>query len=106
MGRPGYAKFMAIPSYTYLKLEIARPYDIIDVEAEAQQALDCEQYSIEMAAVTVATAELMELFLDTQPPLVDQVMPSTPGTIESAGVPRPHGSMLWTQPRLSRLGPA
>jgi hypothetical protein len=83
MGRLGYVKFMAIPSYTYLKLEIARPDDFINVEAKAQQALDSKQDSIEM--VTVATAELMEFYLDTQPPLADQVMPSMPGTIESAG---------------------
>ena len=29
LGRPCYAKFMAIPNYTYLKLKMPRPNDVI-----------------------------------------------------------------------------
>jgi hypothetical protein len=32
---------MAIPSYTYLKLKILGPADIITVEAKAQRPLNC-----------------------------------------------------------------
>jgi hypothetical protein len=63
LGRPCYLKFMAIPSYGYLKLKITRPSGVITVEARAQQALDCEQSNIELPAVAVAVAELRELSL-------------------------------------------
>jgi hypothetical protein len=42
LGQPCYVKFMAIPSYTYLKLKILGLADIITVEAKAQWALDNE----------------------------------------------------------------
>jgi hypothetical protein len=42
----------------YLKLKILGPTRVITVEARAQQALDCEQSSIELAAAMVATVEL------------------------------------------------
>jgi hypothetical protein len=58
LGRPCYVKFKAIPSYAYLKLKILGPTRVITVEARAQQALDCEQSSIELAAAMVATVEL------------------------------------------------
>jgi hypothetical protein len=63
LGRPCYVKFMAIPSYTYLKLKIHGPTGVITVEARAQQVLDCEQSSIEPAAAVIAAVELRELSL-------------------------------------------
>jgi hypothetical protein len=42
LGQPCYAKFMAIPSYTYFKLKILGPTGVITAKAEARQALDCE----------------------------------------------------------------
>jgi hypothetical protein len=36
-------RFMAILSYTYLKLKIPRPAGVITMEARAQQVLDCER---------------------------------------------------------------
>jgi hypothetical protein len=35
LGRTSYVKFMAIPSYAYLKLKIPGPASIINVEAKA-----------------------------------------------------------------------
>jgi hypothetical protein len=40
--QPCYIKFMAIPSYTYIKLKIPRPAEVITMEAKAHRALDCE----------------------------------------------------------------
>jgi hypothetical protein len=37
-----YVKFMAIPSYAYLKLKIHGPTGVITVEVKTQRALDCE----------------------------------------------------------------
>jgi hypothetical protein len=58
-----YVKFMATPSYAYLKLKIPRPAKVFTVEAKAQWALDCEQDNIEQATTAVAVAELRELSL-------------------------------------------
>jgi hypothetical protein len=65
LGWSCYVKFMAIPSYAYLKLRILGPANIITWEAKAQRALDCEQNSIELATVTVAATELKELCHNT-----------------------------------------
>jgi hypothetical protein len=54
---------MGIPSYTYLKLKIPEPTGVITVEVRTQQALDCEQSSIELDVVAVIMAELRELSL-------------------------------------------
>jgi hypothetical protein len=40
LGWPCYVKFMAIPSYAYLKPKIPRPAGIITVEAKMQRVLD------------------------------------------------------------------
>jgi hypothetical protein len=53
LGHPCYIKFMVIPSYTYLKLKIPGPAGVINMEAKAQRALDCEQDNIELAAAVV-----------------------------------------------------
>jgi hypothetical protein len=42
LGWPCYVKFMAIPSYTYLKLKIPGPTGVITVEAKAQRVPNCE----------------------------------------------------------------
>jgi hypothetical protein len=58
-----YVKFMATPSYAYLSLKILGLARVITVEARMQQALDCVQDSIELAAAAVATIMLRELSL-------------------------------------------
>jgi hypothetical protein len=63
MGWPCYVKFMAIPSYAYLKLKIPGLTSIITVEAKTQRVLDCEQNNIELATTTIATTELWEMCL-------------------------------------------
>jgi hypothetical protein len=50
---------MAIPNYTYLKLKISEPTGI----GKAQQVLNCEQDSIELATAMVVAAKLRELSL-------------------------------------------
>jgi hypothetical protein len=56
-------KFMAIPSYAYLKLKIPGLTGIITVEAKTQRVLDCEQNNIELATTTITTTELREMCL-------------------------------------------
>jgi hypothetical protein len=42
LGRPAYAKFMAVPNYTYLKLKIPYPKGIITVGPTYQRAYKCD----------------------------------------------------------------
>jgi hypothetical protein len=67
LGWSCYVKFMANPSYAYLKLKVPGPTGAITLEANTQRALDCEQNNIELAVTTVATNELRELCLRVPP---------------------------------------
>ena len=49
LGRPCYAKFMAIPNYTYLKLKMPGPNGVITVESTYERAYDCDVECIEYA---------------------------------------------------------
>jgi len=47
--RPCYAKFMAIPSYTYHKLKMVGPRGVITIAGSFQDACECERLAIEHA---------------------------------------------------------
>jgi hypothetical protein len=49
LGRPCYAKFMAIPNYTYLKLKMSGPNRIITVESTYRHAYECDVECVEYA---------------------------------------------------------
>ena len=59
--RPCYAKFMAVPSYTYLKLKMLGLGGIITVGTSFQHAYECEVECYDHVAAIVASAELMAL---------------------------------------------
>jgi hypothetical protein len=80
LGRPCYIKFMAIPSYTYLKLKILGPTGIITMEAKVRRALDCEHSNIELPA----TVELKELCLSILTSLTNLVMLSMSSAFKAA----------------------
>ena len=42
LGRPCYAKFMAVPNYTYLKLKMLGPRVVITIGTSFQCAYECE----------------------------------------------------------------
>ena len=58
LGRPCYAKFMAVPNYTYLKLKIPGPGGVITVGTSFQRAYECEVECCGHAASIVASGEL------------------------------------------------
>jgi len=58
LGRPCYAKFMAVPNYTYLKLKIPGPGGVITVGTSFQRAYECEVECCGHAAAIVASEEL------------------------------------------------
>jgi hypothetical protein len=61
LGRPCYAKFMAIPNYTYLKLKMPGPKRVITVEPTYRHAYE---YSVECVEYAEALAESEALIAD------------------------------------------
>jgi hypothetical protein len=49
LGRPCYAKFMAVPNYTYLKLKMPGPNRIIIVGSTYRHAYECDMECVEYA---------------------------------------------------------
>jgi hypothetical protein len=56
IGRPGLAKFMAIPHYTYMILKMPGPQGIITVCADFQGATECFRVAIQAALTTKPSA--------------------------------------------------
>ena len=42
LGRPCYAKFMAVPNYTYLKLKMPGPKGVITIGSSFEHAYECD----------------------------------------------------------------
>ncbi|XP_066373366.1 uncharacterized protein [Miscanthus floridulus] len=61
LGRPCYAKFMAIPNYTYLKLKMLGPHGVIIVGTSIQWAYECEVECCGHAIAIIASRELAAL---------------------------------------------
>ena len=59
LGRPCYAKFMAIPNYTYLKLKMPGPNGVITVESTYKHAYDCDVECIEYAEALMEAETLI-----------------------------------------------
>jgi hypothetical protein len=49
LGRPCYAKFMAVPNYTYLKMKMPGPKGVITVGSLIEHAFDCDVECVEHA---------------------------------------------------------
>jgi hypothetical protein len=49
LGRLCYAKFMAIPNYTYLKMKMSRPKGVITVGSSIEHVFDCDVECVEHA---------------------------------------------------------
>jgi len=58
IGRPRYAKFMAIPNYTYLKLKMPGPKDVITVSSSYEHAYECNVECIEYEEAVESSIEL------------------------------------------------
>jgi hypothetical protein len=52
IGRPGLAKFMATPHYSYMILKMPGPQGIITVRADFQGAVECFQGAVQVALTT------------------------------------------------------
>ena len=58
MGRPAYAKFMAVPHYTYLKLKMPGPKGVITVGSSFDHAYHCDIECVEKGEADVNGLEL------------------------------------------------
>jgi hypothetical protein len=63
LGRPCYAKFMAVPNYTYLKLKMSGPNGVITVGSTYRDAYECDVECVEYAE---ALAESEALITDLE----------------------------------------
>jgi hypothetical protein len=63
LGRPCYAKFMAVPNYTYLKLKMPGPNGVITVGPTYRHAYECD---VECVEYTEALAESEALIADME----------------------------------------
>ncbi|XP_066392532.1 uncharacterized protein [Miscanthus floridulus] len=54
LGQSFFAKFMAVPNYTYLKLKMPSPNKVITIEGSFKQAYYCEQDRITQAIALIA----------------------------------------------------
>jgi hypothetical protein len=83
LGRPCYAKFMAVPNYTYLKMKMPGPNGIITVGSSNEHAFDCDVECVEHAEALA----LDEALVTTLEKMVNEDLDSTAkhtGTFEAA----------------------
>ena len=77
LGCPCYAKFMAIPNYTYLKLKMLGPCRVITIGTSFQRTYECEVEGCEHAVIVVASKELAAIR--------EEIVEETPDPKRSAG---------------------
>jgi hypothetical protein len=61
LGRPAFAKFMAVPHYAYLALKIPGPNGVITVQGSFEVSNTCDKEFIRMAQTFGMTAEYARL---------------------------------------------
>jgi hypothetical protein len=73
LGRPCYAKFMAVPNYTYLKMKMPGPNGIITVGSSIEHAFNCDVECVEHAEALA----LDEALVTTLEKMVNEDLDST-----------------------------
>jgi hypothetical protein len=73
LGRPCYVKFMAVSNYTYLKMKMPRPNDVIIVGSSIKHAFDCDVECVKHAEAL----ELDEALVANLEKLVNEDLDST-----------------------------
>ena len=58
LGRPCYTKFMVIPNYTYLKLKMLGPNDVITVGSTFSHAYMCDREHYELTSVVINSVDV------------------------------------------------
>jgi hypothetical protein len=73
LGRPCYAKFMAVPNYTYLKMKMPGPNGVITMGSSIEHAFDCDVECVEHAE----TLALDEALVANMEKMVNEDLDST-----------------------------
>jgi hypothetical protein len=89
LGRPALTKFMAIPHYAYLVLEMPGPYIVISVTVYFKCAYDCDRESCKMADRLTTSTELQEL----KKALAESPPPQNPIMLEAMTSIQPENSL-------------
>ena len=71
LGRPCYAKFMAIPNCTYLKQKMSGPNGIITVSSAFSHAFMCDHEHFKLATAVINSSELPRLRESSTPAVLD-----------------------------------
>ena len=61
LGQPCYAKFIAIPNYTYLKLKMLGPNSVITVGSTFSHTYTCDREHYELTTTVINSSELPQL---------------------------------------------
>ena len=77
LGRPCYVKFMVIPNYTYLKLKMPGPNDVITVSSAFSHTFACDREHYELATVVINSSELLQLEESLTPAVLDYNKPTS-----------------------------
>ena len=77
LGQTCYAKFMAIPNYTYLKLKIPGPNGVITVGSTFSHAYTCDREHYELTTTVIKSAELPQLGNSSTPTVPDYNKPTS-----------------------------
>ena len=77
LGRPCYAKFMAIPNYTYLKLKMQGPNAVITVSSAFSHAFTCDHEHFKLATAVINSSELPQLGESSTPAVPDCNKPNS-----------------------------
>jgi hypothetical protein len=83
LGRPCYAKFMAVPNYTYLKMKMLGPKGVITVGSSIEHTFNCNVECVEHAEALA----LDEALVESMEKLVNEDLDSTTkhaGSFEAA----------------------
>ena len=77
LGRPCYAKFMAVPNYTYLKLKMPGPNDVITMGSTFSHHHMCNREHYELATAVINSFELPWLREPSTPAVPDCKKPTS-----------------------------
>ena len=77
LGRPCYAKFMAVPNYTYLKLKMPGPNGVITMGSAFSHAFTCDCEHYKLATTVINSSELLQLGESSTPVVLDCNKPTS-----------------------------
>jgi hypothetical protein len=62
LGRPAIAKFMAVPHYTYLVLNMPSPAGVLSLQGDLKFLHDCDTKAVEIASTNQVPNAMMEIY--------------------------------------------